>query len=132
MGQNSFFQALISSPKATLKSSTITRVQWSAGNLTRVLYAQSAITTEGSREQFALGPNGAYTAAFKFLLSPQWMDVPEDLSRDFNVSAVVKVQYEAIDGTTANKFFEQKWNVRDFAVKSIQADAGKVANSQDS
>jgi len=130
LDQRSYFQAQVSSPKATLKSSTLIRAQWTQGNITKVLYDNSAITPEGTNEGFVVGPSTANTAAFNFLLSSNWMSIPVDSSSDFNVSATIQVSYQAIDGTTSNSLLEKSWRMSSLSSPSL--DSTLSANSQSS
>jgi hypothetical protein len=125
MDARAFFKATISSPKATLKTCTLTRVQWSGPVETNVLFDQSLITAEGTRESYATGPSTSTTASFNFLLAPEWMTVPVDSNVDFNVTATIKVTYEAIDGTTRADFVNKIFNIGE-----IQQ--SRQGNSQDS
>eukprot|EP01080_Neovahlkampfia_damariscottae_P013046 gene13046-8183_t len=100
LGQTSFFKAEVSSPKATLKETKIVRVQWEQGNLTKVLFDNFAITTEGTTEKFVLGATGSNDAAFRFALEKEYMSIAEDSNEDFKVSALLEVKYQSIDGSS--------------------------------
>ena len=130
LGQTSFFKAEVSSPKATLKETKIVRVQWEQGNLTKVLFDQSAITTEGTTEKFAIGLFSSNTAAFKFDLDQAYMNIAVDSNADFKVSALVEVKYQAIDGTTEYAYSDASFSVAD--LKQIQAEEVPVEGSQQS
>jgi hypothetical protein len=130
LGQTSFFQAAVQSPKASLKETKIIRVQWDQGNLTKVLYDNSAITPEGTTEKFVLGTFAATTANFKFDLEKSYMNIPEDGNLDFTVSALLQVKYQAIDGTTTISEYTQSFSMKD--LKFTKADTPPVDDSQNS
>ena len=67
--------------------------------MTKVLFDESKITTEGTLEKFAVGAFSSNTASFKFDLSKEWMNIPVDSNSDFQVVAVLQVKYQSIDGT---------------------------------
>jgi hypothetical protein len=130
LGQTSFFQAAVQSPKATLQENKIIRVQWDQGNLTKVLYDNSAITSEGTIEKFVLGSFAATTANFKFDLEKAYMDIPVDSNQDFTVSALLQVKYQVIDGTTTFSSYSQSFSLKD--MKFTKADTPPITNSQNS
>jgi hypothetical protein len=130
LGQTSFFQAAVQSPKASLKETKIIRVQWDQGNLTKVLYDNSAITPEGTIEKFVLGASAATTADFKFDLDKAYMNIPEDGNQDFAVSALLQVKYQAIDGTTTFSSYSQSFSMKD--LKFTEAVVPPTEDSQNS
>jgi hypothetical protein len=130
LGQTSFFQAAVQSPKASLKETKIIRVQWDQGNLTKVLYDNSAITPEGTIEKFVLGASAATTADFKFDLEKAYMIIPEDGNQDFAVSALLQVKYQAIDGTTTFSSYSQSFSMKD--LKFTEAVVPPTEDSQNS
>ena len=130
LGQTSFFKAEVSSPQATLKESKIVRVQWTQGNLTKVLFDKSAITAEGTTEKFVLGLFSSNSAAFKFALDKAYMNIAVDSNDDFKVSAEVEVKYQSIDGTTETTYSDASFVVRD--MKLLQAEVAPEEGSQQS
>jgi len=80
-----------------LKTSTIKRVQLIKGNQTNVLYDNTGVTTFGTNIAFALATGTATTAPFNFKYSEQYTPVPADSSETYKVTALVEVEYAAIE-----------------------------------
>jgi len=104
VGSTSYFKADVASPKATIKSASISRVQFSQNSQTFVLFDQNSVTPIGSAISFQLDSTGASTsAAFQFKLLDSQLNIPVDSSLNYNVSAVVNVEYLANDGSSTFK-----------------------------
>jgi len=84
------------------------------GNVSKVLYDNVAITNDGTQQNFQIGPKTSTTAGFSFDLLDQVMNVPVDGNNDYNVTAVINVEYVANDGTTMNTLSESLFSFRSF------------------
>jgi len=119
-----YFKATVGSTQATLKTSTIKRVQLIKGNQTNVLY-DGTVTTFGTNVAFALATGTATTAPFNFKYSEQHTPVPADSSEQYKVTALVEVEYAAIEN---NNQVQNKIQEFHFERNQIQ---GMAAAQQD-
>lgn len=100
-GQTSYFKAMVNSPKATLKSTTIQRVEFTLYNSSTVLYDNYAFTSDGISKGFQIVSNGINDSIFGFNLTGLG-ELTGDSNENFRVYSTLTVQYLSIDGTTAD------------------------------
>lgn len=107
LGQPLYFQASLFSPKVSLVSSTVYRVQWELGATSKVLYDNYTITSDGTTEGFQVLTGSASTARFQFNTDAAWVTIPVDSSVSLNVSTYVDVTYSTAAGDRQERLLIQ-------------------------
>jgi len=115
--QRVYFLAQVQSSKATITSATIIRVQWAQSETSQQVLYDRNTTSNGIIQNFLLESSTATTCSFSFIPSSKNINIPVDGNMNLNISSIVKVTYQDVDGISTTKFFEKSWIFNQFDEK---------------